>query len=141
MLHFRQLRVGMTSSFMANVNPYISGNMSLLLSQVLVNRLDRQILRVLHGTEMYGAVESLWQFQGEQAVYVYLWEKIARYKSNFEEAVILRARWSPLTLPASTEEAGRITAKAAATEAVSAVFLRRVRGFAWRWPIVTNDAF
>jgi len=38
--------------------------------------------------------------------------------------------WSPLALPASVEEAERITAKAAATEAFSALFLRRVRGFA-----------
>jgi hypothetical protein len=57
MMLFRQLRVAMTSSCMAKLNPYISGNMSLLLSQVLVNRLDRQILRVLHDTEMYRAVE------------------------------------------------------------------------------------
>lgn len=36
----------------------------------------------------------------------------------------------PLALPASAEEAERITAKAAATEAVSALFFRGVRGFA-----------
>jgi len=57
-MYFRQLGVGLTSFCMANVNPYISENMSLLLSHVIVNRLDKQILRVLHGTEMYGAVEK-----------------------------------------------------------------------------------
>jgi hypothetical protein len=44
--------------------------------------------------------------------------------------VIPRAWWSPLALPVSTEEVERILAKAAATEAVSALFLRGVRGFA-----------
>jgi hypothetical protein len=70
-MHFRQLRVEMTSSCMANVNPYISGNMSLLLGQVLVNCLDRQISRLLHDTEMYGADQSWCQVQGEQVVCVY----------------------------------------------------------------------
>jgi hypothetical protein len=71
MMHFRQLRVGMTSSCVVNVNPYIYGNMSLLLGQVLVNRLDRQNSRLIHDTEMYGADQSSCQGQGEQVVYVY----------------------------------------------------------------------
>ena len=95
--------------------------------------------RVLHVSGIYGAVQSWFQVQGEQAVCVSTREDSPIKRVTFYGAEIPRARWSPhlrlchLLYQRVRKKQKELWPKPtmhAATGAVSALFLRRVRGFA-----------